>query len=223
MFIGTQSDGRVHAFQSSGRASAGRYLFRTVIFYSFRIIKRINEISGLYYKEHEKRVKRKMIKIANLPRSTEVPVATLSTEMALVRYELKVGLFCELRRDIVSAIKAYESAYTTLNDIIKSGLSAHIEPRIDYIPYSARWYEAVSLSDALSMKMSKILLLQNAGVDALCQLLRHVAHWELVPSFIFNIFCSVPYPNVLTSGIRHLVHPGGGGSFEYWAWVSKLY
>lgn len=74
------------------------------------VLKIVAEFSSSYYREHEKRVKRKRAKASSLIRQpqTLVSVSTvkpLSLQGWYARYDIKLGVFCEFRQDFEPAIK----------------------------------------------------------------------------------------------------------------------
>jgi trafficking protein particle complex subunit 11 len=69
------------------------------------ILKSIHDVVLTYYRDYEKRIRRKRSRLANSPPKTASATRTLSQNGWLVRYDFKLGLVCELRKDMDSAIK----------------------------------------------------------------------------------------------------------------------
>eukprot|EP00842_Homolaphlyctis_polyrhiza_P001983 jgi/Hompol1/2786/HPOL_000378-RA len=106
--------------------------------------KSLHDIAAAYYREHEKRIKRKKAKllaqpkqtppafqtisgstsIASLPGSSPNSQRQLSTQAWNVRYDYKLGIFAEFRHDIDVALRHYDSAYNTLISIMQQSLAA---------------------------------------------------------------------------------------------------
>jgi hypothetical protein len=58
-------------------------------------------------------------------------------------------------------------------------------------------------------------------LPALHQLQKHIQNFKSLPEFVGTV--TLGFESVTIPGLSQLGHIAGGGSFEYWAWVSKQY
>nr|KAJ3420603.1 hypothetical protein HK105_005483 [Polyrhizophydium stewartii] len=212
--------------------------------------KNLYELAAQYYRDHEKRIKKKKNRVgasgrAPLPGgSASIAPAgfsgggrQLSAQGWGVRYDFKLGVFAECRQDLDTALKYYDSAYNGMIGLLQQsqtsgglfapgsggGLGAAPTAPPEIPPGSARWTEARVFVDALSIKMFKLLLYTNHPVSALIQLHKHFVHSREFPEFKCttpSFDGALPAPTTV-AGLGHLVNAPGGGSFEYWAWAAN--
>ncbi len=127
--------------------------------------KGLAEAVFLYYKDQEKRIKKKRSKIGNISRVTGGQTQkVLSTQGWLVRYDFKLAIFAEFRGDSEASVKFLESAYYTLAQWMKSTTGPSAAPgggagiptqnlNDSLTHYSLRWYEASAILNCLSYKV----------------------------------------------------------------------
>ncbi|KAJ3278121.1 hypothetical protein HK104_002636 [Borealophlyctis nickersoniae] len=191
-----------------------------------------------YYREQTKRVKKKKLKLAeSLRRGTSpsnlislssptLPTASGAQAKPLppagwnLRYEYKLAVFAEFRQDANTAVSHYEAAYTLLMELFAGALApAGTAGHNDLLqPFTSRWSEARVLADCINLKICKLYLYTDVPVPALQQLQKHLSNMRSLPEFAGNSSLGDASP-----GLSHLGQVPGGGSFEYWAWVSKQY
>ncbi|KAJ3023675.1 hypothetical protein HKX48_001899 [Thoreauomyces humboldtii] len=202
--------------------------------------KTLYEQASLYYREHDKRVRRKKARIPPLaapasrsalsPVSAATPAPVPGSARPLppagwhLRYEYKLGVFAEFRQDVEAAIRHYETTYQLLLELMQAALAPTIggSGTVDFLqPFTARWTEAKTLADCVNLKICKLHLYSERPVPALQQLERHVAGSRGFPEYLGRP--SAGEPLKVSPGISRLGNVAGGGSFEYWAWVSTQY
>ncbi|KAJ2998032.1 hypothetical protein HDV02_004943 [Globomyces sp. JEL0801] len=189
------------------------------------IHKQLLEVSNNYYKEKEKKIKKKKAKLLSSlskPAPLIIGSKVLSPRGWVIRYDLKMAIYCEFRKDFENAIKSYEAAYSNLYEMLldSNGVSNDAK-EIDYL--SDRWFEARQLLDSIVIKVMQILLQNNAPVDALYHHQRHILSCKPFSEFAYISLNSEPYGPVSVSGLNHISSAVGGGSFSYWQWVSLQY
>ncbi|KAK5673417.1 hypothetical protein QVD99_000865 [Batrachochytrium dendrobatidis] len=197
------------------------------------------EITSVYYREHEKRIKRKRAKLSPTGKPTgsmlqaNPHIRPLSSQAWSVRYDFKLGFFAECRQDLEAAIRHYDTAYTGIINILHQSqkFGGTLAPgggnsgSAEITPGSLRWTEARIFADSLSIKMFKLLLYCGHTVNALVQLHKHFVHCREFPEFAFTTasFDGSANDESNVSGLGHLKNTTGGGSFQYWAWASTQY
>ncbi|PYH95861.1 hypothetical protein BO71DRAFT_482596 [Aspergillus ellipticus CBS 707.79] len=105
-----------------------------------------------YYRDLSKHARRKRNR-GTIPPPTAPPTSgtsqTLSTQGWNVRYEFKLGIFAEFRREIDASLRNYESAYETLFG----------QEVFEYIAgWNPRFNDARLLGDALAIRIIRCLL-----------------------------------------------------------------
>ncbi|PWY81793.1 hypothetical protein BO70DRAFT_315091 [Aspergillus heteromorphus CBS 117.55] len=105
-----------------------------------------------YYRDLSKHARRKRNR-GNIPPPTAPPTSgtsqTLSTQGWNVRYEFKLGIFAEFRREIDASLRNYESAYETLFG----------QEVFEYIAgWNPRFNDARMLGDVLAIRIIRCLL-----------------------------------------------------------------
>lgn len=101
-----------------------------------------------YYRDLSKHARRK--KKQPIPPPTVAPTRssnTLSDNGWAVRYEFKLGVFAEYRREMDAAARNYESAYEGLSEIFATTTS-----------WSPRWTEVRLFADMLTIRVVRCLL-----------------------------------------------------------------
>ncbi|KAJ3101625.1 hypothetical protein HDU97_001238 [Phlyctochytrium planicorne] len=208
--------------------------------------RQLHEHAINYYREHGKRIKKKRAKLPAAPLRPPVmsplgpPLSGSSTNLQSkplnpmgwsVRYEYKSGVFAEFRQELETAIRHYEGAYQSLVDMFHSALSGGLfapggggsSGSDVLVPFSPRWNEARILADSINLRICKLSLYTDAAVPALQQLHKHISNFRSLPEFagiVTNLLDNFDPP---TEGLGHLSNVAGGGSFDYWGWVSKQY
>lgn len=128
-----------------------------------------------FYREHTRRIKKKRSKRTGagtpLGSRSNLSLATSATAWN-VRYEVKMGVFCEIRCEWDSAIKHYEQGYTLLLSCVSE--------------VSSRWRECKELLDVLSIKTSKLYLQTESPLQSLYQLQKHVRNGTTFPDHIHS-------------------------------------
>ncbi|KAJ3241281.1 hypothetical protein HDU81_001266 [Chytriomyces hyalinus] len=196
-----------------------------------------------YYREHGRRVKKKKAKLGPLNVKSHDVVTPLVSHPNLidisndsssakplhpmgwsVRYDYKMAVFAEFRQDLETATRHYEDAYQTLLNMFHSTLgvgnfsSGNGAELI--APYSARWTEAKTLADCISIKICKLSLYSDAPLPALQQHQRHISNFKWLPEFAGELNGSMA--SLLIPGLRnYAASVPGNGSYEYWSWVSR--
>ncbi|TFY61235.1 hypothetical protein EVG20_g7135 [Dentipellis fragilis] len=108
-----------------------------------------------YYTSHSKRVRRKRNRHTQTSTSFINPLSPVGTPSIMrplrpegwtVRYEFKMACFAEFRGEDEVALKHYQDAYSTLNNMF--GSTAILPPR------TKRWAEAKVLADCINIKIS---------------------------------------------------------------------
>ncbi|KAI9100994.1 Gryzun, putative trafficking through golgi-domain-containing protein [Phlyctochytrium arcticum] len=189
----------------------------------------------LYYRDHEKRVRKKKARLAAPSARSAPPIASptassVSTQPAKplpsagwhLRYEYKLGVFAEFRQDMDTAIKHYESAYQLLVELFQSAVSGSTLVSNDFLaPFTPRWTEARTLLDCINLKICKLYLYTDRPVPALLQIERHIIGGKVFPE------CAGPSLNeetrAVSLGLARFGNLPGGGSFEFWNWASIQY
>ena len=116
------------------------------------------DLSSSFFKLKEKKVRKKKGKILAGNMTATTPNA-LGAPGWIVRYDFKTGFFAELRKDYEGALKAYESAYTTLMEILSNSATGVLLYAIGEIgrvaiePFSSRWLEARKIVDTVCLKV----------------------------------------------------------------------
>lgn len=189
-----------------------------------QILKTIHESVVMKSRDREKSIKKKRIK-------STAPRGKLSVNGWNARYDFKIGLMCELRKDFENAIKLttsyllsrnYTNAYNGVLALIKASLNVNPGAEREIPAYGKRFEEALSLIDSINFKISQLHFYNNAGVSAHSQMLSHIVNCKDFPHFE-SLRDSKFYDDSITPGIRYLSEISAGGSFEYWDWVSRLY
>jgi hypothetical protein len=102
-----------------------------------------------FFKEKEKKKKKKkgkLIQRAQQPASLN----GLSLLGWNVRYDFKIAVFAEYRRDIEAAIKSYQSAYSGLLEVLMESADS---TKMLVAPWSNQWREVRILLDAISLRV----------------------------------------------------------------------
>lgn len=131
--------------------------------------KGLAEAVFLYYKDQEKRIKKKRSKIGNISRVTggQTTQNVLSPQGWLVRYDFKLAFFAEFRGDSEASVKFLESAYHTMAQWMTSTASPSAAPgggaesssqnlNDSLRHFSLRWYEALAILNCLSYKVRSL-------------------------------------------------------------------
>ncbi|KAJ1341153.1 hypothetical protein BSLG_004276 [Batrachochytrium salamandrivorans] len=199
------------------------------------------EISHTYYREHEKRIKRKKGKITVTGKATLPQPASgissnpkyLSVQAWHVRYDFKLGVFAEFRQDLDGALRYYDAAYSGMINIMHQSqtFGGALAPGggqlglAEIVPGSLRWIEARVFLDSLSIKIYKLFVYCKNPVSALIHLHKHFVNCREFPEFAFTTasFDGITKDQSSVSGLGHLSNVSGGGSFQYWAWASTHY
>jgi hypothetical protein len=134
-----------------------------------------------------------------------------------------LAIFAEIRQDYELAISYYKNCHALLYEILHQAVSGVDPAEIEVHPFTNRWYEARELLDCISIKLSKLYLHLNLVVESLTQLYKHFNTCKDFPEFAYQSLSMEPYSDVILPGLRHVTNAVGGGSFEYWNWVSKHY
>ncbi|KAI8917170.1 Gryzun, putative trafficking through golgi-domain-containing protein [Powellomyces hirtus] len=200
--------------------------------------KSLYEQSANYYRDHDKRIRKKKARLppisamrattsptsANIPSSTGTPAKPLPPAGWHLRYEFKLGVFAEFRQDVEAAIKHYETTYHLLIELMHAAIGPNSWPPMaqDFLqPFTTRWTEARTLADCVNLKICKLHLYTDRPVPALQQLDKHISACKMFPEFVGRP--STEEQQGVSSGISKLGNLAGGGSFDYWAWVSIQY
>ncbi|KAJ1341086.1 hypothetical protein BSLG_004327 [Batrachochytrium salamandrivorans] len=194
-----------------------------------------------YYREHEKRIKRKKGKITVTGKATLPQPASgissnpkyLSVQAWHVRYDFKLGVFAEFRQDLDGALRYYDAAYSGMINIMHQSqtFGGALAPGggqlglAEIVPGSLRWIEARVFLDSLSIKIYKLFVYCKNPVSALIHLHKHFVNCREFPEFAFTTasFDGITKDQSSVSGLGHLSNVSGGGSFQYWAWASTHY
>ncbi|KAA1470414.1 hypothetical protein DENSPDRAFT_849542 [Dentipellis sp. KUC8613] len=153
-----------------------------------------------YYTSHSKRVRRKRNRHTQTSTSYINPLSPVGTPSVVrplrpegwtVRYEFKMACFAEFRGEDEVALKHYQDAYSTLNNMF--GSTAILPPR------TKRWAEAKVLADCINIKICKLYLYNNEHSLALSQ---HNIHMRKFSDFSRGW------------GI-------GEETFEFWSWIAR--
>lgn len=123
--------------------------------------------------------------------SADLSIPPLNKEGWIARADYKLGTFLELSGDIPSAITHYAAAYAGLLELLRS--TAALPPR------TKRWAEAKVLTDALSLRISRLCLYDDRPDDAARQFAQHLA----------------------TFGDLSAGWGMGAESAEWWSWAGK--
>ncbi|KAJ3416366.1 hypothetical protein HDV05_001934 [Chytridiales sp. JEL 0842] len=207
--------------------------------------KHLYENAANYYREHGKRIKKKKSKLPAMPLRPPTMTPTIAGNIFSagapppakplnpmgwsVRYDYKMGVFAEFRQDLDSAARHYEGAYQTLVDMFHSSISGGVfapggggSHGTEILhPFTPRWNEARVLADTINIKICKLSLYTDSPLPALHQLQKHIINFKCLPEFLGNTL--VPAGTVSVEGVKYLANIAGGGSFEYWAWLSKQF
>lgn len=131
------------------------------------------ELSNTYYREEGRKIKIRIEK------------KNFNSIELNVRYNFKVAVYAEFRRDWVEALKFYESAYAALHEIINTPA--------EFLPIQ-RLVEIKVVAEQLHFKVSTLLMHGGKGVEAIKWFRQHMAwymqligphntaflHWEWV-------------------------------------------
>lgn len=164
-----------------------------------------------YYREHARRVRRKRARYpppatvvqpilqsvaASRPECNYGDLTPLSREGWHVRAEYKLATFAEFSADYDLALGHCQEAYDLLAGPRGMMSSTALLP-----PRTKRWAEAKVLSDAVSVRISKLYLYADDCDGALHQFRRHLSRFV-----------------ELSSGWGI-----GDATFEFWSWLGKQY
>ncbi|KAF7721040.1 hypothetical protein EC973_005523 [Apophysomyces ossiformis] len=166
-----------------------------------RLSRLMHEPAIQFYNNKIKKARKKKSKLPSPGLSTAASTSNepqpLPPRGWLLRYDLKIAIFQELKQDIESAVKSYEHVYAQLGDLI--GPASHLSGDIRLPVRGKRWWEARELADCVNFKICRIYICLNDPTSALTQMNGHL--------HLFQSYSS-------TWGM-------GEQSFEYWAWLSK--
>ncbi|KAL3675158.1 hypothetical protein R1sor_025106 [Riccia sorocarpa] len=117
----------------------------------------MGELASMYYRDEGRRVKLRIEK-----------KAYSSLELS-VRYNFKVAVYAEFRRDWVTALKFYETAYSLLQEVI----TAHME-----LQPVQRIVELKAVAEQLHFKISTLLLHSGKESEAVKWFRQHIAWYK---------------------------------------------
>ncbi|KAJ9075980.1 hypothetical protein DSO57_1039669 [Entomophthora muscae] len=123
------------------------------------ILKVINDPSLQRYRDHYRRIKRKLARFSSHP---PINPPALNAQGWTFRYEFKLGYFCLVRGDAESATSHFEAAYCDLSELLCDN------------NVGKRWDDASSLIDSVSFQICRAYFYQGNGHAALLQLQRHM-------------------------------------------------
>ncbi|KAI9203606.1 Gryzun, putative trafficking through golgi-domain-containing protein [Polychytrium aggregatum] len=182
-----------------------------------------------YYREHVKRVKKKKSKfVATSPTRSPQPApgartsdpSGLSAQGWGLRYDYKLAVFTEFQQNMEGAIKLYETCYDNLLELLRKSAAGPTLLGADSIPPgSPRWTEARALLDTINLKICKLHLYTEFPLLALEAMNRHLRCCKILPEFAYLAKSNLPPP----PGLSQVADIVGGGTHEYWSWVSKQY
>ncbi|KAH9302364.1 hypothetical protein KI387_013947, partial [Taxus chinensis] len=115
------------------------------------------ELSNTYYREEGRRFKLRIEK------------RNFNSIELSVRYNFKVAVHAEFRRDWVEALKFYESAYAVLQELINTPDELHPIQRL---------VEIKAVAEQLHFKVSTLLMHGGKGIEAIKWLREHMALYE---------------------------------------------
>jgi hypothetical protein len=132
-----------------------------------------------YYAEHSRRLRRRRSRyppsvssvseaLNALGRGLQPP--GLSRDGWNARAEYKLGTFAEFGGDAAAALSHYGAAYAGIIELLRS--TAALPPR------TKRWAEAKVLSDALSLRMTRLHLYEVRADEAVAQFSAHLTTVE---------------------------------------------
>lgn len=161
------------------------------------------ELSNTYYKEEGRRIKLRIEK------------KNFNSIELNVRYNFKVSVYAEFRRDWVEALKFYETAYAVLHEIINTPA--------EFLPIQ-RLVEIKVVAEQLHFKVSTLLMHGGKGVEAIKWFRQHMAwymqligpynaaflHWEWV-SRQYIVFAELLQASSLGTSIVQSPTPGMPG------------
>ncbi|KAI8820769.1 Gryzun, putative trafficking through golgi-domain-containing protein [Fimicolochytrium jonesii] len=200
--------------------------------------KALTDQAASYYRDHDKRVRKKKAKLppisanrsnfASSSTGSLSPVAQGSQSKPLppagwhLRYEFKLGVFAEFRQDVENALKHYDTTYQLLIELMNASVaSGGLVFGNEFLqPHSARWTEARTLLDCLSLKMCKLQLYSNRPIPAWKQMERHIGNCRSFPEFIGPPTLGTRPISPSTARLRAMV---AGGSLEFWTWAAIQY
>ncbi|EFJ15464.1 hypothetical protein SELMODRAFT_422794 [Selaginella moellendorffii] len=117
----------------------------------------LGELANLYYKEQSRRVKARLDK-----------KNWTATEIA-VRFNFKMGYYAEFRRDWVTALRFYETAYTLLLEVFSNPAETQSIQRV---------VELKAVAEQLHFKVSTLLLHSGKEVEAVKWFKHHIASFK---------------------------------------------
>ncbi|TPX72790.1 hypothetical protein SpCBS45565_g00138 [Spizellomyces sp. 'palustris'] len=211
--------------------------------------KSLHDTAGSYYRDHDKRIRKKKARlppisaraVSTVPSTSAASlpgVASISSAQQAkplppagwhLRYEYKLAVFAEFRQDMENAIKHYETAYQLLIELFQCAIyggalvpgGGGSAPNDLLQPFTSRWLEARTLVDCINLKICKLHLYTDRPVPALQQLEKHLTNCKSFPEFVGPPSTELTFE--VSPGLTHLANLAGGGSFEYWTWVSTQY
>ncbi|KAI7870632.1 Gryzun, putative trafficking through golgi-domain-containing protein [Spinellus fusiger] len=168
----------------------------------------LHEPALQYYSHCIKKTRKKRSKLPSPQSSARPSMADLTSHEPqplsfqgwTLRYEFKVAFFQEMRQDIESAVKTYETAYHLLGDIL-APTSSMTQGLVNLSARGKRWTDARTLADCINIKICRFHLYLNDPSAALAQMNVHLHLFQT-------------YSNAWGMGEQ---------SFEYWTWLSKQY
>ncbi|KAI9017652.1 Gryzun, putative trafficking through golgi-domain-containing protein [Gaertneriomyces semiglobifer] len=185
-----------------------------------------------YYRDHDKRIKRKKARLPPLHASAPPAQAMAPATSPLpplgwhLRYEYKIAAFAEFRQDVETAIRHYETAYDLLTQLMHGAMSGGVlipggggTGGSHWLqPFTSRWTDARTLADCISLKICKLYLYAGYPMPALQQLEKHIMQSKIYPEFV-----AAPSTEVTSTApelLRLAANVTGGGSPGYWSWTS---
>lgn len=117
----------------------------------------LGELATMFYKEEGRRIRLRLEK------------RTFSSIELGVRYNFKVAVYAEFRRDWVEALKFYEAAYTLLQEVVP----------IELQPIQ-RLVELKSVAEQLHFKVSTFLLHGGKEAEAVKWFRQHISFYKLL-------------------------------------------
>ncbi|KAG6552262.1 hypothetical protein Mapa_006112 [Marchantia paleacea] len=117
----------------------------------------MGELASMYYRDEGRRVKLRIEK------------KTYSSIELSVRYNFKVAVYAEFRRDWVTALKFYETSYSLLQEVI----TAHME-----LQPVQRIVELKAVAEQLHFKISTLLLHSGKESEAVKWFRQHIAWYK---------------------------------------------
>ncbi|GBG77674.1 hypothetical protein CBR_g24120 [Chara braunii] len=117
----------------------------------------VSDLARQYYGEEGRRIK------------TRLERKTYSSPELTVRYNFKVAVYCEFRRDWMAAVKYYTNAYSALMEVM--GAPLDLQP-------VQRMMELKMVAELLNMKACTLLLHLGNSEEALKQFRRHIVAFQ---------------------------------------------